>query len=124
MIKDGSIPIHSPARSSNRLLAVLPASDYERLAVAIETVPLKLKATIHKPDEAISHVYFPGGGFCSVLTVLKDGRMVEVVTIGREGMVGLPVILDAHNTSPSLTMVQGETDVCYRIPTEVFRREM
>ena len=117
---------HAPiTRSpSNRLLAALPPSEYARLATAIETVPLTLKTPIHKADEAIDYVYFPGGGFCSVLTVMKDGTMVEVATIGREGMVGLSVMLNGHHPSPSLAMVQGETDTCYRMPVEVFRSEM
>jgi hypothetical protein len=36
--------------------------------------------------EPIRHVYFPGG-VRSMVTVLKDGSMVEVATIGREGAI-------------------------------------
>jgi CRP-like cAMP-binding protein len=115
----------STSRSpSNQLLAALPPADYARVARTLERIPLKLKAPIHKPDEAIEYVYFPGGGFCSVLTVLKDGSMVEVATIGREGMVGISAMMNGHNPSPSLAMVQGETDACYRMPVDVFHREM
>ena len=52
-----------------------------------------------------------GGGFCSMLTVLEDGGMVEIATIGREGMVGLSAVLDG-TTVTSAAMVQGETDTC------------
>lgn len=125
MVKRSSTVAASIARSpSNQLLAALPPADYARLAATLQTVPLKLKAPIHKPDEAIEFVYFPGGGFCSVLTVLKDGSMVEVATIGREGMVGLSAMLNGQNSSPSLAMVQGETHTCYRMPVDVFRDEM
>jgi len=122
MVKRSSIA----RSSSNQLLAALPPADYARLALSIETVGLKLKALIHKPDEIIKHVYFPGGGFLSVLTVLKDGSMVEVATIGREGMVGLSAMLDGHDgsSSSSLAMVQAETDTCYLMPVDVFRSEM
>jgi CRP-like cAMP-binding protein len=71
----------------------------------------------------VEHVYFPGGGFFSMLTVLKDGGMVEVATIGREGMVGITAVLDG-NPLPSTSMVQGETDTCYRMKADVFRQEM
>ena len=64
-----------------------------------------------------------GGGFCSVVTVVKDGGMVEVATIGREGMVGITAVLDGNPVS-STAMVQGETDTCYRMKADVFRREM
>jgi CRP-like cAMP-binding protein len=112
-----------PSDNANRLLAALPADDYARVARALEVVPLRLKDVLHKPGEPIRHVYFPGGGFCSIVTVLQDGRMVEVATIGREGMVGISAVLDGSPPS-SAAMVQGETDTCYRMTADAFRREM
>ena len=116
----------SAAQSSgNQLLAALPAAEYARIAPSLETVPLKLQERIHKPGEPIRHVYFPGGGFCSVLAVLEDGTMVEVATIGREGAVGVSAIFDGDGTaSRSLSMVQAASETCYRMPVEVFRQEM
>jgi CRP-like cAMP-binding protein len=112
-----------PAQSQNLLLAALPLEDYERLAPALEVVPLTLKEILHKPGEPVRHVYFPGGGgFCSMLTVLQDGGMVEVATIGREGMVGVSAVLDGGRV-PSCAMVQAETETCYRMTTEALRRE-
>jgi CRP-like cAMP-binding protein len=58
-----------------------------------------------------------------MLTVLHDGGMVEVATIGREGMVGVTAVLDGSPVS-STSMVQGETDTCYRMKADAFRREM
>jgi CRP-like cAMP-binding protein len=117
--------IHQP--STNLLLAALPPADYARIIPLLAAVPLKLQEPIHKPGEAIRHVYFPGGGFCSVLTVLEDGTMVEVATIGREGAVGVSAIFDGDGdgTAPrSLSMVQAASDSCYRMPVELFRQEM
>src|SRR5436190_23060362 len=113
-----------PPSNQNLLLAALPLADYERLAPALQVVSLTLKDILHKPGEPLQHVYFPGGGgFCSLLTVLKDGGMVEVATIGREGMVGVSAMLDGNPVS-SMSMVQGETDTCYRMSADAFRREM
>jgi CRP-like cAMP-binding protein len=58
-----------------------------------------------------------------MLTVLEDGNMVEIATIGREGMIGVSAAFDG---SPALStaMVQGETDTCFRMPIVAFRREM
>src|SRR6185295_4459464 len=103
-----------PPPPHSRLLAALPADDYERIAPTLDIVSLKLKHVLHKAGESIRDVYFPGGGFCSVLTVLEDGDMVEVATIGREGMVGVPAMLDG-GASSSTSMVQGETNTCYRM---------
>ncbi len=107
----------------NHLLAALPPSDRERVLAATDVTPLKLKQILHNRGEPVEYVYFPGGGFCSIVTVLEDGGMVEVATIGREGALGVPAALD-EGPLPSLTMVKGETETCYRMSTDAFRREM
>src|SRR4051794_9284341 len=99
--------VHNP----NRLLAALPADEYQRIAPLLDVVPLPLKQILHRPGEPMQHVYFPGGGFCSMLTVLADGGMVEIATVGREGMVGVSAMLDGGSVT-SAAMVQGETDTC------------
>ena len=118
-----------PLRSANRpppanqLLAALPADVFDRVAPSLEVVPLKLRQFLHKPGEPIRQVYFPGGGFVSIVTVLNDGAMVEVATVGREGLLGASAVLNG-DPSPAAAMVQGETDMCYRMPADVFRDEV
>jgi CRP-like cAMP-binding protein len=112
-----------PTDKTNLLLAALPAEEYKRIHKSLDLIPLKLKTFLHRAGEPIEHVYFPGGGFCSMLAVLNDGGMVEVATIGREGMVGVSAILDGNPVS-STSMVQGETDTCYRMKADAFRLEM
>ena len=112
-----------PPGNLNLLLAALPASDYQRIAPTLDSVPFKLKDVLHKPGEHIRHLYFPGGGFCSVVTVLEDGGMVEVATIGREGVVGAMTVLNGRPMQ-SASMVQGETEICYRMTVDAFRSEM
>jgi CRP-like cAMP-binding protein len=125
MVKRPTARAPTTRSSVNLLLAALPAADYARLAPSLETIPLKLQEWIHKPGEPIRHVYFPGGGFLSVLTVLEDGTMVEVATIGREGAVGVSAMFDGDGTaSRSLAMVQAAAETCYRMPVAVFREEM
>ena len=109
---------------SNLLLASLPLKDYQRISQSLDRTSLVLKVVLHKPSEPITDVYFPGGGFCSILTVLGDGSMVEVATVGREGMVGVSVILDSDQAPMSLTMVQAASDLCYRMPIADCRREL
>lgn len=125
MVKRRPSSANRPPRQDNRnlLLAALPAEEYNRIAQSLESIPLKLKSVIHRAGDPVEHVYFPGGGFFSMLTVLKDGGMVEVATIGREGMVDITAVLDGNPVS-STTMVQGETDICYRMTADAFRREM
>jgi len=112
-----------PTGNLNLLLASLPADDYRRITRTLTVVPLKLKDLLYKPGERVQYVYFPAGGFCSVVTVLEDGAMVEVATIGREGAIGT---IGTLNGTPmqSATMVQGETETCYRMSAGAFRLEM
>jgi CRP-like cAMP-binding protein len=112
-----------PQDNLNRLLAALPADEYKRIAQSLDIIPLKLKDIVHRSGDRVEHVYFPGGGFFSMLTVLQDGGMVEVATIGREGMVGITAVLDGNPVS-STSIVQGETDTCYRMKADAFRQEM
>ena len=106
----------------NRLLAALAPDVYERISRTLDVIPLELKTILHKPDEDLQHIYFPGSGFCSLLAVLQDGSMVEVATVGREGMAGMSAVL--NGPSQTATMVQAESDTCYRMPAQTFREEM
>lgn len=108
---------------ANQLLAALPPDVFERIAPALDVIPLKLKQFVHKAGEPIHEVYFPGGGFLSMVTVLDNGGMVEVATVGREGMLGMSAVLNG-DPSPSAAMVQAEADTCYRMPADAFRSEM
>jgi len=110
---------HSP----NLLLAKLPPEDFRRIRRSLVSVPLVLKNVVHKRGELIEDVYFPASGFCSIVTVLDDGSMVEVATVGREGMVGVSVILDRRQPATSISMVQAAAEVCYRMSVRAFRRE-
>jgi hypothetical protein len=68
--------------SPNKLLAALPAEEYRRLFPHLKTVSLEFKQTLQKADEDVRTIYFPGSGMCSVVSVMHDGRMVEVATVG------------------------------------------
>ena len=77
----------------NEILAGLPRSEYARLEPVLEEVALPPGEKLYKSGEAIGHVYVPGEGLVSLVTHMKDGTTVEVGIIGRDGMVGIPVLL-------------------------------
>lgn len=116
-------PQGTESPSANRLLNSLPSEDYRRIQPLLEAMPLDLKHVLYKPGDIVEHVYFPGGGFVSVVTVLANGGMVEVATIGSEGIVGVSAMAAGYR-EPTLTMVQMETDACHRMPAAAFRREI
>lgn len=114
----------TPGIVRNLLLAALPLNESNRIVPSLDIVPFKLKDILRKAGEPIQHVYFPGGGFCSIVTVLEDGSMVEIATVGREGMVGVSAMLDGRQPVPSSSMVQAESDICYRMTIDAFRSEI
>ena len=49
--------------------------------------------TLQEHGTPVSDVYFPNGGVYSVTNQMRDGGLVEVATVGREGMLGIGVFL-------------------------------
>jgi CRP-like cAMP-binding protein len=88
----------------NRLLAALTGEELEEILPRLEPVPLTTGMPIYEPHEPISEVYFPISGVISMVSEMREGT-VEVGTVGREGMTGLPLVLHA-TTMPSRAFVQ------------------
>jgi CRP-like cAMP-binding protein len=106
---------------ANRLLGKMGAEVVERLGGGAEVVSLRLGEPLIVPHEPISHVYFPVGALASLVTVLEDGTTVEAGSVGREGMVGIPVILGAVATPmQTLTQIAGDA---VRVPADVVKAE-
>lgn len=93
--------------SENRLLAALPAEEYERLAPHLEPVSLSLGQILFMPDEQIQYVHFLITGVVSLLTDLEDGTGMEVGLIGREGIVGISAILGGSETKVATVQASG-----------------
>jgi len=77
----------------NRLLASLPGRDYARVLRRLQMLTVAVGEILERPEQAVSAVYFPNGGVFSVTTQMRDAAMVEVATVGLEGMLGVGVFL-------------------------------
>ena len=73
----------------NRLLNALPPDEYERVRPQLTETTLELHKCLEEPGTTSSYVHFPWSGVCSLTATMRDGRMVEVGTIGNEGVVGM-----------------------------------
>ena len=89
----------------NRLLASLPAEELGQLRPHLKKVTLSHSQPLIAPGMSIRNVYFPINALASLVTVMEDGSTVESGSVGREGMVGMPVLLEA-GTTPMQTVVQ------------------
>jgi CRP-like cAMP-binding protein len=96
----------TPPARRNRLLAALPAVEYERLAPHLELVPMKLGAVVYESGVRLQHVYFPVDSIISLLYVLEDGSSAEIAVVGLEGMVGVSLFMGGEST-PSRAIVQS-----------------
>jgi CRP-like cAMP-binding protein len=105
----------------NSLLAAVPRREYRRLLARLEPVSLVFGVVLHEPGRAIRDVYFPETGLVSLLTLADGHQALEVGLIGREGMVGLPLIL-GQRASSVRALVQG-TGTALRMPAARFLGE-
>jgi CRP-like cAMP-binding protein len=108
--------------STNRLLAALIADDYQRLLPELETCRMQPKDKLYEPDKPIEYVYFPLSGVASLLAIMEDGTLVEVGTVGNEGMIGIPVFLGAEKTN-GMAFYQVPGDAV-RMKADAFRKEI
>jgi CRP-like cAMP-binding protein len=79
---------HSANAFANAILSRISSACIARFGRDLQPVALEMKQDIYRPNEPIQHAYFPESGMLSVVSTMKDGRSVEVGTIGREGMSG------------------------------------
>ncbi|GAA0608458.1 Crp/Fnr family transcriptional regulator [Craurococcus roseus] len=76
----------------NGLLAALPPGDLARLRPMLRPVELPFDGTLTPAGSEVDAVLFPETGMVSLLAALEDGEQVEVGIVGREGLVGLPLV--------------------------------
>jgi CRP-like cAMP-binding protein/PAS domain-containing protein len=118
----GRIAAVMQAGTTNRLLAALPAKDYERLLASLEPVQLTYGEVLYEPGEQMRHVYFPSDCLVSLLTVVDGHRALEVGLVGREGMVGSRLALGSTDSSVR-ALVQG-TGRAMRMKSTRFLQEL
>jgi CRP-like cAMP-binding protein len=89
----------------NRILAALPAQDLLSIQAKLAPVTLEAGQILYKQFGPIEAVYFPDTAVTSLLSQMDDESLIEVGTIGNEGLVGLPVFLGI-DTSPTEVISQ------------------
>lgn len=85
------------APTGNRLLDGLPARDRLALTARARMRRLEQREILWEPGQRIEAAAFPVGGVVSLVASTSEGDGVEVATIGREGMVGVSVVLGGRD---------------------------
>jgi CRP-like cAMP-binding protein len=93
----------------NHLLEALPDAERETLIQHLRQGHLSVKTVIFDPGQPIAHIHFPVDGVISLVTPLADGNIVEVATIGNEGIVGVPLVPGGSLAVRAISQVAGRT---------------
>lgn len=92
----------------NRVLAALRPDARDFLLARGEIRPILAGETVFENGALLTHVVFPLEGVVSYVTDLESGRNVEKASLGREGAVGLAVVLGGDRTlGRSVVQVPG-----------------
>lgn len=110
---------HEPRQ--NRLLAALPAAEFERLASRLELIQMPLGHVLYESGTQLSHVYFPTTAIVSLLYVTDDGASAEIAVVGHEGIVGVSLFMGGE-TTPSRAVVQSAGHA-YRLKGQLLKDE-
>ncbi|HZS15518.1 MAG TPA: Crp/Fnr family transcriptional regulator [Candidatus Dormibacteraeota bacterium] len=70
-------------------------------------VELAIKTVLFEPGQRIDAVHFPVDGVVSLVTALEDGAIVEVATVGNEGIVGVPLLPGGSLAVRAISQVAG-----------------
>ena len=106
---------------ANRILNAIPADPLSRLIPDLEHIEMHEGDYIYRASEPIKYVYFPENSMASLMATTENGQMTEVGMVGREGAIGLDVVMGAESL-PYDSLVQMPNSG-YRIEAAALRKE-
>lgn len=107
----------------NLFLDSLDSGERGRLLEGSTHVALPIGEELFGPQETVSHLYFPVSGVISLVIGMSDGDIVEMATVGREGVAGIPMALEsgAAARASGISQIEG---AAYRVSASHFRQEV
>jgi CRP-like cAMP-binding protein len=113
--RDGS----GPQEIQNAILRDIPKKERDSVLAKAQFVELPNHTVLNEISQPIKFAYFIDDGLASILNVMADGKMVEVGLAGKEGFIGLPLLVDFESSPTQVVMqVKGSG---YRISAEDFK---
>jgi CRP-like cAMP-binding protein len=104
-----------PRSIRNEILLSLPPKECATVLSELEFVEMRAYDLLNEMGEMIEFCYFMNSGMTSILTIMGDGKGVEVGLTGKEGFIGLPVVAGLK-TSATRAIVQI-TGSAFRLST-------
>lgn len=103
----------------NKILLRLPGAESFILFSKLQFVSLPVRSVLNEAGETINFAFFMNDGLASILSLMGDGKSVEVGLSGNEGFVGLP-LLAGLSTSPTRVLIQVAASA-FRLSAEDLR---
>ena len=92
----------------NRILASLPAEDFEALRPHLVPIELKRRAIVQEANTPVKHVHFIESGFMSRVARTHSDGLVEVAIVGRYGFIGIGAALGTMvSLNRTLVLIPG-----------------
>ena len=96
-----------PATLANHVLSTLSSKQLS-LLLPLEPVELQQGEHVYRRGTSVEQVLFPASAVVSLLVDTASGNAVEVAMVGREGVIGTPVVAgDGFAINTARVQVQG-----------------
>jgi len=103
----------------NAILSSLAGDEREFAFTNGEIVEFKVRQSAYQPETRINEAYFPLGAILSVVARMRDGAMIEIGTIGREGTSAIPLMMGSETSANEcFCQVPGQA---WKMPADTFR---
>ena len=110
---------HRASATQSRARAFTPG-DLEELLPHLELRQVKARELLQPGGKLAEFAYFPIDGVASMISLTELGALVEVATIGYEGMTGLSLFLGGESAALEIIMqVPGES---LRMSAQAFKQ--
>jgi CRP-like cAMP-binding protein len=100
----------------NEILLGLSRADLNLLLPRLEHVRFEVGHVLHETGDTLRSAYFVNSGLVSLVSVFPDGKGIEVGLVGREGFIGLPLLV-GFRTANTRAVVQIDGSA-FRIDSE------
>lgn len=98
----------------NRLLAAMPAEDFQAWQPQLKLVDLSLGQVLSEPGDDDAFAYFPVNCIVSLLYVMDNGESAEIAVVGNDGMLGITLFMGGN--SSTMGAVVQSAGQAWRLP--------
>ncbi len=99
----------------NKIIDLLPSDIFKEWAPHLELVDLKLGQVLHEPGRIVSHLHFPLTAIVSWIRLLENGDTTQVAMTGKEGVVGIYLLMGAAHTHNQAVVQKAGTALRLRL---------